>query len=860
MIEPARVPPPGLPGLDPRWSRLVPAPDFTGTLRTWHLLDTHAALGPGDEAPWLTVLCVHGNPTWSYLWRSILANAPRSMRVIAVDQLDMGFSERTGVPRRLDDRVVDLSALTAVLGITGPVVTVAHDWGGPISLGWALRHRDHLRGVVLLNTAVHQPEGSPAPSIIRVARSRPLLTLNTTWTNIFVRGTTRMSRSSLSAQRMPSAVADAFAEPYQSAARRRAIGDFVADIPLEKGHPSSTALHDIADGIRQLIGTPVLLLWGPNDPVFSDRYLADFMERLPHADVHRYERSAHLVIEDAPRLVADLLSWITDRVAAVPELSGSQPHAAPASYETTSLLDALRVARDSRSDETALAEMTAGGASSRVTWRVLGERVERLAGALRARGIESGDRVSVLIPPGADLIAVVYACWSIGASVVIADTGLGIGGIRRAIRGARPRHVIGVPAGLVLARTLAIPGQRLSIRSLARICADGAALDFVPELPDAETEAVVVFTSGATGPAKGVVYRHRQVAATVGLLREHYRLTAKDSLIAAFAPWAVLGPALGITSVIPAMDVAKPRTLTARALSDAVSAVNGTVLWASPAAIANVIATEDRLSVPQVNAFASVRLALFAGAPVPRASLVAASALMPNAQIRTPYGMTEALPISDIELPDMPGPGVAHGVPVGDPVAGVEVAVAALDASGRPSQMLESTPGVTGEIAVRAAHIRDHYDRLWATNRLASANPGWHRTGDVGHLDPDGSLWIEGRLAHIIVTPTGVLTPVGPEQRAITLPFVAQAALVGVGPAGIAAPVLVVVLAPPMRRRSRSNLLDADRTEQLRRATGVDLAAVLVRRDMPVDIRHNSKIDRSLLAVWAERLLAGAGG
>ena len=112
--------------------------------------------------------------------------------------------------------------------------------------------------------------------------------------------------------------------------------------------------------------------------------------------------------------------------------------------------------------DTALAEMTAGGASSRVTWRVLGERVERLAGALRARGIESGDRVSVLIPPGADLIAVVYACWSIGASVVIADTGLGIGGIRRAIRGARPRHVIGVPAGLVLARTLAIPGQRLS--------------------------------------------------------------------------------------------------------------------------------------------------------------------------------------------------------------------------------------------------------------------------------------------------------------------------------------------------------------------------------------------------------------
>lgn len=859
MIDPARVPPPGLPGLDPSWSRIVQAPDFTGVVRSWHLLDSHASSAPGYEHPSLTVICVHGNPTWSYLWRSLLAAAPGSIRVIAVDQLDMGFSDRTGVTRRLADRVDDLCHLTEALGITGPVVTVAHDWGGPISLGWALRHRDDLRGVVLLNTAVHQPAGSPAPAIIRIARSRPLLRLNTSWTDIFVRGTTRMSRSLLSARRMPSTVAEAFAAPYRSAARRRAIGDFVADIPLEMGHPSSSALDAIATAIEGLDSTPVLLLWGPNDPVFSDRYLADFMERLPHADVHRYERAAHLVIEDAPSLATDVLSWLADQAAISPQLPFTRPDLEPSVQRTTSLLDALLVARDTRPDETALAEMSTRGAGSRVTWRALGIRVEQLAAGLRARGIEPGDRVSVLIPPGADLIAVVYACWRIGASVVIADTGLGIAGIRRAIRGARPRHVIGVPAGLVLARTLAIPGQRISSRSLGRICEESAtAVD--PVLPHEEAEAVVVFTSGATGPAKGVVYRHRQVAATVALLREHYRLTELDSLVAAFAPWAVLGPALGITSVIPNMDVTKPRTLTASALSDAVAAVKGTVLWASPAALANVIATEDHLLASQRGAFASVRLALFAGAPVPRASLVAAAVLMPNAQIRTPYGMTEALPVADIELSGMPAPGETQGVPVGRPVVGVDVEVVALDASGRPSVVLESTHGVTGEIAVRAAHIRDHYDKLWATNRLASVNPGWHRTGDVGHLDPDGSLWIEGRLAHVIVTPEGVLTPVGPEQRAITLPFVEQAALVGVGPTGTAAPVLVVVLATQPKRHSRSHLLDADRTEQLRQVTGVDLAAVLVRRDMPVDIRHNSKIDRSLLAAWAERVLAGAGG
>lgn len=857
MTEPARFPPAGLPGLEPRWSRIIEAPDFTGTIRSWHLLDTHADPDPEQAAPTLTVLCVHGNPTWSYLWRNLLARAPRSMRIIAVDQLDMGFSERSGVHRRLADRVDDLDALTAVLGITGPVVTVAHDWGGPISLGWALRHREHLRGIVLLNTAVHQPVGSPAPSIIRVARSGPLLRLNTVRTDMFVRGTTRLSRAFLSARPMSKSVASAFASPYRSAARRAAIGDFVADIPLEAGHPSSATLDAIAGGIRDLAGTPALLLWGPNDPVFSDRYLADFIDRLPHADVHRYERAAHLVIEDAPSLVTDLLGWLSSRERndPTPEVRGDLTRAAP---KTTTLLDALAQARDLRPQAIALAQMQARGTARLVTWEALGLRVTRLAAGLRARGIEPGDRVSVLVPPGADLIAVVYACWAIGASVVIADTGLGLAGIRRAIRGARPRHVIGVRAGLALARTLAIPGLRLSTASLQSIAAQGAERE-APELPDAETEAVVVFTSGATGPAKGVVYRHRQVAATVEVLREHYRLTESDALVAAFAPWAVLGPALGITSAIPAMDVTKPRTLTAGALSDAIAAVRGSVLWASPAALANVIATQGRLTAQQREAFTGVRLAMFAGAPVPRAALVEASELMPRAQIKTPYGMTEALPVADIELAGIPDVGIAEGVPVGHPVIGVQLAVALLDDEGRPSADLTVDPGVTGEIAIRAAHVRDRYDRLWATNRTASANAGWHRTGDVGHIDEAGCLWVEGRLSHVIVTSSGVLTPVGAEQRALTLPFVEQAALVGVGPRGAATPVLVIVLAGA-GRRGRSALLDVDRTDELRQVTGVDLAAVLVRGDLPVDIRHNSKIDRTLLASWAERILAGAGG
>ena len=144
---PAVLPPPGLPGLDSQWSRLVATPGLDGVGRTWHVLDNQVI------DPALTLLCVHGNPTWSYLWRDLITGAPATVRVVAMDQLDMGYSERTGTTRRLKQRIEDLGVLTDELDLTGPVVTVAHDWGGPISLGWAERHRDQLAGVVMMNTA-----------------------------------------------------------------------------------------------------------------------------------------------------------------------------------------------------------------------------------------------------------------------------------------------------------------------------------------------------------------------------------------------------------------------------------------------------------------------------------------------------------------------------------------------------------------------------------------------------------------------------------------------------------------------------------------------------------------------------------
>ena len=232
---PAQVPPIGLPGLRPEWSRLVTAPDHGGVNRTWHLLDTGEVVNQR-----LTILCVHGNPTWSYLWRAVLEQAPSDVRVIAVDQLDMGFSERTGVRRRLADRIADLDALTHALALAGPVVVVAHDWGGPIALGWIQRNASQVAAVVLLNTAVNQPKTSSAPALIRAVRMRAVLNMVTWRTQAFVRGTTGISRFR-SGRGMTVDVANAFAEPYRSASRRTAIRDFVADIPLEVEHPSMAA-------------------------------------------------------------------------------------------------------------------------------------------------------------------------------------------------------------------------------------------------------------------------------------------------------------------------------------------------------------------------------------------------------------------------------------------------------------------------------------------------------------------------------------------------------------------------------------------------------------------------------------------
>ncbi len=857
--DPARLPPAGLDGLDPGWSRVVPVECADGE-RTFHVLDSQPDAGP--DTP--TLLCFHGNPSWSYLWRTLMRAHPR-VRTVAFDHLDMGFSERTGTTRRLADRIADATALTAALGITGRVVTVAHDWGGPVSLGWALEHRDQLDGVVLSNTAVHQPEGAPAPKVIRAVRNGPLFRRTTIGSTGFITGALEMSRP-----RPSSEIRDGFLAPYKTTERRAAIKTFVEDIPLEDDHPTAPVLDEIADRLAELGDVPALLLWGAKDPVFSDVYLHDLEARLPHADVHRWPNAGHFVTEDAPTSEA-ISAWLTHRTDWLSPRIEPAPvnhHAGP-----TTVLDAM--SEPSRADAVAVREMVDAGKS--ITFGELSEKVEATAAGLREAGVAPGDRVAIMIPPGIDLVAAVYGAWRAQAVAVLVDGALTPPQMTAALRSANPSWLVGITRALAASRALRWPGTAIAAEPLTG--ARKRALGSAPSLPalsaiasplppsaaDASDLAAVVFTSGSTGPSKGVLYTHGQLAAQRDAIATQYDITPDDRLVAAFAPFALYGPMLGITSVVPDMDVSAPSSLDARSLAQAIEAIDATMVFASPAALENIVRTATGLSAGQRESASKVRVLLSAGAPVRASLLRDMGDVLPNAVAHTPYGMTECLPVASISLPEIEAAGTADGVCVGYPLPGVDVEIVPM--------RNWSKPGDLGEIVVRAPHMRLAYDRLWYTTALAGIPVDWHRTGDVGFKDSEGRLWVAGRMQHVIWTgrdsetgwrgePVG---PVGLEKAVEQIEGVYMAAVVGVGPestnpftgesAAMNQCVVVVVQRddPP----NKPGLASLELIDAVRAVADIDVVAVLDAPKLPVDRRHNSKIDRTAVAAWAATALAG---
>jgi acyl-coenzyme A synthetase/AMP-(fatty) acid ligase len=301
------------------------------------------------------------------------------------------------------------------------------------------------------------------------------------------------------------------------------------------------------------------------------------------------------------------------------------------------------------------------------------------------------------------------------------------------------------------------------------------------------------------------------------------------------------GPALGIATGLADMDVTSPGTLTAAALDDACRRVGATMVFASPAALANVVKTATK----DMAHLRTVRLVMSAGAPVPIKTLQEVSRLCPNAELHTPYGMTEALPVADVSLSDLIRIGTGQGVCVGKPVVGCDVRI----------------DNHTSELLVSAPWMSAGYDSLWLTQHNARPvvntdghTVTWHRTGDVGHIDSEGNVWIEGRLVHVIHTSRGPVAPVPLEIAIEALPNVVRAAAVGVGPVDVEQIVIVIETID-----SSDGPANAELSHAVRAALApLTISSVWTTKKLPVDIRHNSKIDRTAVSKQMSQILAGA--
>jgi pimeloyl-ACP methyl ester carboxylesterase len=249
--------------------------------------------GSGDP-----IVLVHGNPSWSFLWRGLLEGLADRGRCIAPDHVGMGLSDRPRGNRyaySLRSRVDDLDALLEHAGARERVTLVLHDWGGMIGMAWAARHPERVARIVACNTAAFRlPAGKPLPRELWWVRNTPLGPLLVRGFNLFVRGAIRRC----TVRPLPPETAAAYAAPYRSWSDRRAVLRFVEDIPLAPGERSWPVLEATEAALPSFRDRPMLLAWGMRDFIFDGDFLEEWIRRFPDAEVLRLEEAGHWLTED----------------------------------------------------------------------------------------------------------------------------------------------------------------------------------------------------------------------------------------------------------------------------------------------------------------------------------------------------------------------------------------------------------------------------------------------------------------------------------------------------------------------------------------------------------------------------------
>lgn len=513
------------------------------------------------------------------------------------------------------------------------------------------------------------------------------------------------------------------------------------------------------------------------------------------------------------------------------------------------------------------------------TFRELDSRTDQLAAGLLASGAAPGMRVATLVPFGLDFIEIVFASIKAGIVSILIDPGMGRGNVLACLEEAEPEGFVAVPVAHAVRTAFGgrFPKTRFLVTVGRRWFWGGVTLDHAfsagadappPEGPSASDPAAIIFTTGSTGPPKGVLYEHRQFVRQTELIQERFDIRPGTADVAGFPLFALFDPGMGVTCVLPKMDFTRPASIDPENFLAAAKDFSAAQSFGSPA-LWNAV---GRYCESKKKTIPSLEQAFSAGAPVPAHVLVRLLAAMrPGAEIWTPYGATEALPVATISAREVLEETAAMaregaGTCVGSRFPGIEWRVIRIDDGPLPdiSKTVELPRGEIGELMVRGDVVTREYVTRTAANALHKVADGdgfWHRMGDVGWLDDEDRFWFCGRKSHRIMTKAGTRFTIPCEAIANGHPHVYRSALVGIGPTDDRTPVIVVEPWPEHRPKSVAA------AEELIAAVGARLAShpltrcvryVLIKHELPVDIRHNSKIFRERLAVWAERELRSA--
>lgn len=508
-----------------------------------------------------------------------------------------------------------------------------------------------------------------------------------------------------------------------------------------------------------------------------------------------------------------------------------------------------------------------------LTFEQLDQESDCLAHGLTRIGIKRGTRTVLMVRPGIEFFALTFALFKAGAVPVVVDPGMGIRRMVRCLDQSRPEAFIGIPKAHLLSilysryfktvRTYVTVGRRWFWKGSTLA---GIRIDPGKAFPAARTRsdetAAILFTTGSTGPAKGAVYTHGIFDAQVRHIRSHFNIGPDEIDLPTFPLFALFDPALGMTAVIPDMDPTRPGFVDPERILEPITDHGVTNMFASPALLNRV----GRYGKAKGVRLPSFKRVVSAGAPVYPANIEQfATMLTGEAEIHTPYGATEAVPILSIAsnqiLTETRKRGErGFGLCVGRPLAGLDVRI--IKISDEPistwSDELCVPDNETGEIVVAGDLVTREYFENPAADTLAKIKDGarlWHRMGDVGWQDSSGRIWFCGRKSHRVVTQKGILFTIPCEAIFNNHPKVARSALVGIGSPPEQDPVICIELKGEERGVSKKQveeeLLALARDNLLTQ----DIDTILFHRAFPVDVRHNAKIFREKLARWAQRKL-----